>query len=72
MEDIAEQFAIRDSYRRKLYARMTPAERMERFWLLQEHLFDQLKRSPQAYEWFRRRNISKRAIPLSDYPRTTA
>jgi hypothetical protein len=72
VEDIAEQLAIRDSYRRKFYARMTPAERMEKFWELQELLFDQLKRSPKAYEWFWRQNISQRAIPLSDYPRTTA
>jgi hypothetical protein len=71
-EDIAEQLAIRDSYRRKLHARMTPEERMAKFWELQEFLFDQLKRSPNAYEWFWRRNIAKRAIPHSDYPPSTA
>lgn len=41
---------------------MTPEQRLARMAMLQEELFARLKQSPEAWNWFWRRNLKKRAI----------
>ena len=64
MDDLAEQVAIRDSFRRKLALRQTPAERMAAMARLQEATWEILRRSPEGYARFLRRNFKARAIPV--------
>jgi hypothetical protein len=64
MDDIAEQLAIRDRYRRKLALLKTPEERMRDMAKLQERAWAILKNNPQGYAHFLRRNYKARAISL--------
>ncbi|HWE98081.1 MAG TPA: hypothetical protein VG269_29315 [Tepidisphaeraceae bacterium] len=48
MDDISEQLALRDSFRKKLEQNKTPAERMRDFRRLQESSWEALRRSPQG------------------------
>ena len=64
MDDIAEQLAIRDSFRKKLALRQTPSERMAAMARLQETTWEILRRSPEGYARFLRRNFKARAIPV--------
>jgi hypothetical protein len=63
MEDMAEQFARRDRYRRKLAWAKTPEQRLAEMAELQEYAWATLRQNPQGYAWFIRRNYKKRAIP---------
>jgi hypothetical protein len=47
-------------YRRKLYARMSPEQRMERFQMMMERAWEILMSNPKAYEEFKRRNYHER------------
>ena len=60
-KSIAQQLARRDQRRRAELKRMTPEERMDQFWQLQEHAFSILKQSPTGLEAFLRHNRRKRA-----------
>ena len=62
-EWINEQLAKRDRVRRREISRLTPRERMERFWALQEEVFTTLQQSPEGLRQFVRRNLRKRAVP---------
>ena len=64
MDDISKLHAVRDSFRRKLELRKTPAERMREFRRLQETSWEALRRSPQGYAHFLRRNFKARAIDV--------
>jgi hypothetical protein len=64
MDDISEQLAIRDSFRRKLNMRRTPAERMEVMARLQQSMWETFRHSPKGYAHFLRRNFAKRAIDV--------
>ena len=68
MKDIAEQLAIRDSYRRKLYARMTPQERLDRFYILQADAAAVLMKNPVGFQTFWRRNAQLRAVENLELP----
>ncbi len=67
MDEIAEQLAIRDSFRKKLEMRKTPEERMREFKILQERTLQVLLNSPEGYARFLRRNFKARAIDVRDF-----
>jgi hypothetical protein len=62
-KEIEGQLARRDRLRRAEMRRLTPEQRMERFWALQEYVFSVLQQSPEGLEQFMRRNFRKRAVP---------
>jgi hypothetical protein len=62
MDDIASQFELRDSFRRKMALLKTPAERMRDMAKLQERACAILRSNPQGYAHFLRRNYKARAI----------
>lgn len=66
MEDIAEQLARRDRFRRKVAQRMTYSERMAVMARLQEISWARLTRSPAGYQHFLKRNFRRRSVPLLD------
>jgi hypothetical protein len=53
---------IRDRYRQRASARLTPAERMEHFAALQETCMAELRSNPEGYRRFLARNYRKRAV----------
>jgi hypothetical protein len=66
MDDIAEQFAIRDSFRRKMQMLKTPSQRMREMDALQEYSWKVLKSNPAGYAHFLRRNFKARAIDVRE------
>ncbi|MDB5290475.1 MAG: hypothetical protein JWL69_1716 [Phycisphaerales bacterium] len=64
MDDISEQLAIRDSFRKKMEMQRTPEDRMRAFRRLQEACEETMRRSPKGYAHFRRRNLKARAIDV--------
>src|ERR1700719_2159512 len=66
MDDISEQLAIRDSYRRKLAKLKTPAERMPDFFEMQQRMWTILESSPEGYARFLRRNYKNRACDFKE------
>jgi hypothetical protein len=64
MDEISQQLALRDSLRRKLALAKTPAERMREMARLQEAAWETLRRSPQGYAHFLRRNFKARSITV--------
>ena len=62
MEDTAEKLAIRDSFLRKLAARKTPDERMRDMWRIRQSAWDAMRRTPGAWELYKRHQLKKRAI----------
>ena len=66
MDDIAEQLAIRDSFRRKMVLKDSPAERMRAMARLQQRTWDALRASPTGWANFLRRNFKMRAIDVRD------
>ena len=64
MDEIAQQLAIRDSFRKKLALAQTPSERMAAMARLQEATWDILRRSPEGYARFLRRNFKARALTV--------
>jgi hypothetical protein len=69
MDEIAEQLAARDRYRRRLAVQKTPEERMAEMARLQKAMWARLQSSPEGYAHFLRRNYKARAIPI---PKTNA
>ena len=67
MQDITEQLARRDRFRRALALAKTPEQRMEDMAKLQERMWATLTSSPDGYAHFLRRNFRKRAIPIRDF-----
>jgi hypothetical protein len=65
MDDIREQLAIRDRFRRKLALRKTPEERLRDMARLQERMWGTMKSSPDGYLHFLRRNFKARAIDVN-------
>ncbi len=61
-QDIAEQLAIRDRFRRKMALRKTPEQRMREMAERQRALAGRM--SPEGYAHFIRRNFKKRAIEV--------
>jgi hypothetical protein len=64
-EEIAEQFALRDRMRKKLAARETYSERMQKMAALQEATWKALQASPSGWAHFLRRNFKARAIDVT-------
>lgn len=64
--DPTAELAARDRYRRELYRRMTPAERMAHFYALQAYHFSVLQRHPAGWQRYVERNCKKRAIRWPD------
>jgi hypothetical protein len=67
MDDLAEQLARRDRYRRKLAKRMTPEERMRAFEVMEAESWEILRSNPEGYARFMRRNFKARAIRVRDW-----
>lgn len=63
MDDLREQLARRDRLRKHLALRETYAERLRAMDALQEASWNLLRRNPEAYARFIRRNYKARAIP---------
>jgi hypothetical protein len=63
-EEIAQQFARRDRLRKKLAARETYSERMQKMAALQETTWKALQASPTGWAHFLRRNFKARAIDV--------
>jgi hypothetical protein len=66
VDDITEQLARRDSFRRKLALRMTPEQRMHEMAQRQRALEELLERSGEGYLHFLRRNFKARAIDVRE------
>jgi hypothetical protein len=64
MDDIAEQFALRDRFRRKLALAKTPEERMREMAIRQRAASEWAVRSSEGYKHFMRRNFKARAIDV--------
>ena len=64
-EEVARLFAIRDSFRKKLAARETYSQRMQKMAILQEATWKALRASPTGWAHFLRRNFKARAIDIS-------
>jgi hypothetical protein len=62
MDDIAEQFARRDRYRRKLSWAKTPEQRVAEMWQHLRSADEELRGNPAGYAHLLRRNYKKRAI----------
>ena len=68
MDDLSEQLSRRDRFRRHLASQTTPSERMRKMARLQEVAWEMLRRSPEGYARFLRRNFKKRAIHVIKGP----
>jgi hypothetical protein len=68
MDDISQQFGRRNRLRAHLALQKTPQERMADMAKLQEAMWETLRKSPEGYAHFLRRNFKARAIkvPKSD------
>ena len=64
VDDLWEQLAARDRMRARLARLAAPAERVRDMARLQEATWEVLRRSPEGYAHFLRRNFKKRAIPV--------
>ena len=62
--DIAQKLAIRDIFLRKMAAKQTPDEQMRDMWQMQQASWERLKRIPQAWDLYKRRQFKKRAIDV--------
>lgn len=63
MDEIAAQLAARDRLRRHLEAQKTYAQRLREMAQLQAATWELLRKSPQGYAHFLRRNFKARSIP---------
>ena len=59
-EDLSQALESRDRYRRRLAARETPEQRMQRFIEVQRRAFETLRSSPEGWLNFLRRNYRAR------------
>jgi hypothetical protein len=66
MDDITRQQAIRDRFQRKLSLQKTPEQRMRDMETLQATAWATLRRSPEGYAHFLRRNFRARAVRTRD------
>ena len=66
MDDLAKQLALRDRLRRKLALQKSHSHRMRDMAELQERMWATLRRSPEGYAHFLRRNFQARAIAVRD------
>ncbi len=66
MDDLSEQLALRDRLRRKLALQKSHSQRMRDMAELQERMWATLRRSPEGYAHFLRRNYKARAIAVRD------
>jgi hypothetical protein len=67
MNEIAEQLARRDRYRRHLALQKTPEERMADMARMQQRMWTTLSQSPVGYAHFLRRNYKARAIDVAGF-----
>jgi len=63
MSDESEQLARRDRIMRAHYAAMMPRQRLTRMAELEAQSMDVLRRNPEAFQRFWRRNLRARAVP---------
>jgi hypothetical protein len=64
MDDIAQQFAIRDRFRKRLALAKTPSQRMHEMAIRQRACLKYAGRSSEGYQHFLRRNFKARAIDV--------
>ena len=58
----SEQFVVRDQFLRNLNKQRNAKQRMEWLCQAQQAAFEQLKRNPEAFARFWKRNLRKRAV----------
>jgi len=68
MDDLSEQLARRDRFLKHLASQATPSERLRDMARLQETSWEMLRRSPEGYVRFLRRNFKTRAIRAAGRP----
>jgi hypothetical protein len=68
MDDLSKKLAARDRLRRKLARQTTYAQRLAAMARFQEAACEILRRSPEGYAHFLRRNFRARAIPVPPPP----
>jgi len=61
-DDIASRLRARDRFRKKLSSLKTPEQRMAEMSRLQQAMWETLRRSPEGYSHFIRRNFKARRI----------
>ena len=59
---VNSKIQARDRFVARQIAAASPAERLERFAVLQAEAFERLRQSPTGWENFMRRNLRKRAV----------
>jgi hypothetical protein len=64
MENLQEQLALRDRMRRHLSAQKSPSQRLHEMAWRQRLAWNLLRRSPEGYARFLRRNFKARAIDV--------
>ena len=62
VDDISEQLQRRDRYRKRLAARMTPDQRLQRMAELQAQSWQVLQQNSEGLARFWRRNLRRRAV----------
>ncbi|HSU65340.1 MAG TPA: hypothetical protein VLJ39_00585 [Tepidisphaeraceae bacterium] len=67
MDDIASQLAARDRFLQASNRLLTPRRRMEKMFRMQQAAWETLRRNPEGYARFLRRNFKARAV---DFPRS--
>ncbi|MGD0461117.1 MAG: hypothetical protein ABSB74_01385 [Tepidisphaeraceae bacterium] len=65
-DELTDQLAVRDRFRRKLARLQSPAERMRNMTQIQKTMWATLRSSPEGYAHFLRRNFKARAIDVQN------
>ena len=63
--EIEKQMAVKRRVMQREAWALTPAERLERFAVLQAASFNLLQQSPEGYRHFLQRNLHKRRVSLN-------
>jgi hypothetical protein len=65
-DELTDQLAVRDRFRRKLARLQSPAERVRSMARIQKNMWATLRSSPEGYAHFLRRNFKARAIDIGN------
>jgi hypothetical protein len=65
-DELTDQLAVRDRFRRKLARLQSPAERVRNMMRIQKIMWATLRSSPEGYAYFLRRNFKARAIDVGN------
>jgi len=62
MDNLTEQFSLRDRMRKRMWAQKTPSQRLHDMARRQQLALELLRQSPEGYARFLRRNFRARAL----------